>query len=270
METPGIVGGFSGDPAVAPEELIQFLDACRQNEPIVRVKQWILDQLRLAEGQSALDIGCGTGDDVAAMAAIVGPKGRAVGVDSSEAMVSEAVRRHPGPPGISFELADAAKLPFDTSSFDACRAERVLQHVADPDQTVREIARVLRPGGRVALMEPDWDALLIDGPDPELSGAIWRNTLSGARQPYVGRRLRALLLENGFLEIDVQGTTAIIDELERAEQTFGFAHVASQAVEAGIVSADQATRWLADLERAGRDGRFLCAIVAFRAAGTLG
>ena len=81
MEGAGIGRGFSGDPAIAPAELVQFLDACRQIDSIAQMKQWILDQLQLAAGQSVLDVGCGTGDDVAAAAAVVGPSGSAVGVD---------------------------------------------------------------------------------------------------------------------------------------------------------------------------------------------
>ena len=270
MEGAGIGRGFSGDPAVAPAELVQFLDACRQIDSIAQMKQWILDQLQLAAGQSVLDVGCGTGDDVAAAAAVVGPSGSAVGVDSSEAMVAEASSRHGGLPEVSFQLGDAQQLPFESDSFDACRAERVLQHVPDPDRAVSEMARVLRPGGRLALMEPDWDGFLIDGSDPVVSGAIWRHTLAGVRQPYVGRRLRALLVQHGFVEIEVKGAAEVITALDRVAHVFEFAAAASGAVEAGIVSAEDATRWLDDLQDADRDGRFLCAIVSFRTVGVLG
>ena len=270
MEGAGIGRGFSGDPAVAPAELVQFLDACRQIDPIAQTKQWMLDQLQLAAGQSVLDVGCGTGDDVAAAAAVVGPSGSAVGVDSSEAMVAEASSRHGGLPEVSFQLGDAQQLPFESDSFDACRAERVLQHVPDPDRAVSEMARVLRPGGRLALMEPDWDGFLIDGSDPVVSGAIWRHTLAGVRQPYVGRRLRALLVQHGFVEIEVKGAAEVITALDRVAHVFEFAAAASGAVEAGIVSAEDATRWLDDLQDADRDGRFLCAIVSFRTVGVLG
>jgi ubiquinone/menaquinone biosynthesis C-methylase UbiE len=96
----GIGRGFSGDPAAVPAELIQFLDASRRNDMLAQGKQWSFEQFRLAAGQSVLDVGCGTGDDVAATAGAVGPSGRAVGLDSSEAMISEAASRHGGLPGV--------------------------------------------------------------------------------------------------------------------------------------------------------------------------
>lgn len=267
MESAGFGRAFSGDPAAAPEELIQFLDRCRQLAPIVEAKQWLLDELRLVAGQSVLDVGCGTGDDVAAMAELVGQAGRALGVDSSEAMITEATGRHGALPGVSFHVGDAGQLPFESESLDACRVERVLQHLPDPDGAVAEMARVLKPGGRLALMDADWESLLIEGADPVLSGQIWRNSFAGVRQPRVGRRLLALLLQNGFVEISFEGAAAVATDLDRAMRQLGFAQAASQAVESGLVSEEEATRWVDDLEEAARAGRFFHAFLTFRASG---
>jgi 2-polyprenyl-3-methyl-5-hydroxy-6-metoxy-1,4-benzoquinol methylase len=122
----------------ATPDLIKFLDACRQIGPIAAAKRWIFEQLQVAGGQRVLDVGCGTGDDVAAIAAVVGASGRAVGVDHSEAMIAEASNRHGDVPGAFFEIADAQHLPFESGRFDACRTERVLQHLPDPDCAVAD------------------------------------------------------------------------------------------------------------------------------------
>lgn len=267
MESTGFGHGFSGDPAAAPAELIQFLDACRRVDMLAQGKQWSFEQLRLATGQSVLDVGCGTGEDVAAMAGAVGPSGRAVGLDSSEAMISEASSRHGGLPGVSFDLGDAHRLPFESESFDGCRAERVLQHVDEPDRSVREMARVLKRSGRLALIDADWEAMVIEGADPAVSGAIWRNDFAGIKQPRVGRRLQTLLMQNGFLELNLEVAATLLTDFDAAARTFDFAHAASEAVEGGIVSRQEAVRWLDDLQNAGRDKRFFCAILNFRAAG---
>lgn len=267
MESTGFGRGFSGDPAVAPADLIGFLDACRQVDMLAQGKQWSYEQLRLAPGQSVLDVGCGTGDDVAAMAGAVGPSGRAVGLDSSEAMISEASSRHGGLPGVSFELGDAQQLPFESESFDGCRVERVLQHVDEPDRSVREMARVLKHGGRLALIDADWDAMVIEGADPAVSGAVWRNHFAGIKQPRVGRRLQTLLMQNGFLELNLEVAATLLTDLDAATRVFDFAHAASEAVEDGLVSPQDAARWLDDLQNAGRDKRFFCAILNFRASG---
>lgn len=72
-------------------------------------------------GRRILDVGCGLGDDAAAMAALAMPGGTVVGVDASRSMIDAARARHGGIEGLSFEVAAAADLPFDDARFDACR-----------------------------------------------------------------------------------------------------------------------------------------------------
>lgn len=254
------------DATGAADSFIRFLDMSRQQGLLAEGKRWSIEQLRLAPGEAVLDIGCGTGDDVAAMAAIVGPGGMAVGVDYSEAMVSEAIRRHGAVPGISFRAADAQALPFDSETFDACRAERVLIHVQDPGLVVKEMARLLRPGGRVALIEPDFEALLIEGADPDLSSTIWRSGLDRAGQSRVGRRLRTLLLDAGFDQVTVHAAAGVIVDLDVAMQRFQLDKVAEDAASTGLVSAAEAEGWLGALREAHERDRFLCAVLNFRAA----
>lgn len=260
--------GFSRiDATGAAAEFIGYLDAARRSGPIAQAKQWSFEQLRLAAGQSVLDVGCGTGDDVATLAGMVGPSGHAVGIDSSESMVSESMRRHGQVQGASFQRANAEQLPFESESFDGCRAERTLQHVADPKRALAEMSRVLKPGGRVALVEPDWEGLLLEGSDPDLSVVIWRSRLSSFQQPRIGRQLRTLLVQSGFIEVSIQAMAAVITDIKVVERNFEIEKAASAAANAGIVSTEDAERWLIELRNADREGRFLCSTLSFRAAG---
>lgn len=269
VRNSGIGPGF-GDVDSATEDaghFIQYLDAARKSPAIAQGKQWILDHLGLASGQWALDVGCGTGEDVVAMAALIAPDGRANGLDSSKAMVSEAIRRHGDLDGVSFVPGDAQELPFDAQTFDACRAERTLQHVDDPERAVAEMARVLRPGGRIALIEPDWEGLLIEGADPRLSRTIWGARLDAFRQARIGRRLRGLLARNGFVDVTFEASIGLLTQLALAERNFEFSKAASEAAEAGAVSDRDATHWLDDLRQADSESRFFCSALSFRAAG---
>ena len=267
-EQVDVGSGFSRvDTTGAASAFIEYLDTVRRSAQISQAKQWSFEQLRLAAGQSALDVGCGTGDDVATLAEMVGPSGRAVGIDSSEAMVSESIRRHGHIPGISFHLAKAEQLPLESETFDACRAERTLQHVGDPERAVAEMFRVLKPGGRVALIEPDWEGLLLEGSDPDLSATIWRNRLGSYQQPRIGRRLRSLLVRGGFIEITIHAVATVFTDFKIVGRNFEIEKAASGAVEAGVVSEQEAKRWLAELRDADLEGRFLCSVLSFRAAG---
>lgn len=269
MTSRGIGPGFDDvDSAAHPAaSFIQYLDAARRSDVIGQGKQWSFDQLKLASGHAALDVGCGTGEDVVAMAALIGSGGRAVGLDASEAMVSEAAHRHHLVGNVSFQQGDAQQLPFGSETFEACRCERTLQHVDDPDRVVGEIARVLKPGGRVALVEPDWEGLLIAGADPHVSRIIWEHRLEAFRQPRVGRTLRALLTQNGFVDITLDAAVGLLTDLGIADRNFEFARAAPDAAEAGLISERDAKRWIDELQQADRKSLFLCAVLSFRAAG---
>lgn len=111
------------------------------------------DWLNIPHGGIALDVGCGPGTVTAALAHAVGSDGLALGVDISEPMLARAVRAESGPQ-IGFLRADAQRLPLRDETVDAVVSIAVLQLIPNPVAALAEIARVLRPGGRLAVMVP--------------------------------------------------------------------------------------------------------------------
>src|SRR5438128_672675 len=121
------------DAASDPTQFVHYMDDANAMEFFRAAKRRTYDLLALRPGDHVLDVGCGAGDDVRAMALSVGPTGRAVGVDSSRTMVDAARRRSTGSrDAAEFFIGDAEHLDFSDASFDACRADRVLQHLSDP------------------------------------------------------------------------------------------------------------------------------------------
>lgn len=106
--------GFGNvDRATRPETFVRFLDTVTGIEAVQAYKRRSYNLLRLRAGNHVLDVGCGTGDDVRAMASKVGPSGRAVGIDNSQVMISEAKKRSAGlglP--VEFRTGTATDLPF--------------------------------------------------------------------------------------------------------------------------------------------------------------
>ena len=186
------------------ESLIAFLDTANALAGLRAAKQVLLDQLRLGHARSVLDVGCGTGADLIAIAERLPQDGRATGIDVSESMTAEARRRASGLDlNISFDSGDAANLPYDDASFGACRAATVLQHVPDADQVIREMIRVTRPGGRVAALEFDQGSTMLDHPDRDTTRVIVRTFADAMANGWVGRQLPRLFRQAGLTDLSV-------------------------------------------------------------------
>lgn len=113
------------------------------------------DRAEVSPGDSVLDVCCGTGDLALELAGRVQPGGRVVGCDFSEPMLDLAREKVAarGIEGVRFEWADALQLPYDAGRFDAVTVGFGVRNFADHDRGLREMARVLRPGGKLVVLE---------------------------------------------------------------------------------------------------------------------
>jgi len=107
----------------------------------------------LAAGQRALDCCTGTGDLAFLLAERVTSRGAVVGIDFSEQMLAEACRKGAGEASPCFMQADATDLPFETDSFDAATVAFGIRNIPDAAAALGEMVRVVRPGGRVVVLE---------------------------------------------------------------------------------------------------------------------
>ena len=219
MPKRDIGGGFrdvdnSGD----ARAFIAYLDEA--GNLLAGLKRELIAALSLGPGDAALDVGCGTGEDLRSLAAVVGPSGRVVGVDRSEDLVAEARSRMRGSAGVEVLVGDAQALPFCEDEFSAARVERVLMHVDEPRAVLRELARVTRPAGRVVVTEPDWDTLIVDSDDLGMARRVARAHAERIRNPDIGRRLTRLASQAGLEVSAVRCTTIAIHEVAVAEAQF--------------------------------------------------
>jgi ubiquinone/menaquinone biosynthesis C-methylase UbiE len=159
------VAGVTTLAATDPGFALRFFDAGNQLPSVRALKPIMLEALELRRGLSVLEVGCGAGDDVRTIARRVGADGHVLGIDASAPIVAEATRRSAGRNlPVSFRQGDALALELPDACIDRARAERLLMHVdGDPAVAIGELARVLKPGGRMVVFDFDWDALVIDG-----------------------------------------------------------------------------------------------------------
>jgi ubiquinone/menaquinone biosynthesis C-methylase UbiE len=242
-----------------------YLDAMDAAAGIAATRLRTYELLDAAPGHRIVDVGAGTGTAALALASIVAPGGHVVGVDRSEAMVVEASRRRSDRTDCEFVVGDATALAFDDASFDGYRAERLYEHLADPALALAEARRVLRPGGRLVIAEPDWDAMIVDAPDKELTRQILAAVADCQTQPWIGRQLRRLLLDAGFADVSVEPRTSVMTNFGSRERG-GMRVVASLA--ATSLGRARVDRWVAGVEERAAGGGLFAATTFFVAAAT--
>lgn len=250
-----------------PGSLIAFLEAHRTLDGLLSAKSAMLSQLRLTRARSALDVGCGLGDDAIEMARRLPPGGKATGIDASQAMIGRA-RHRAAEAGadVCFKAADASSLPFADASFDACRAERLLIHVARPQQVIAEMARVTRAGGRIAALEPDVGGVVVDHPDRDTTDTIVRTFVTGAvAHGWIGRQLPRMFRRAGLAEVSV---TPVMVLLHFAFFQMMFAHHVGRLCADGVLARGQADRWWSQLADRAGGADFLAGVLFFLVAAT--
>jgi ubiquinone/menaquinone biosynthesis C-methylase UbiE len=254
------------DQSRAPAAFIDFLDAAAAEVTFQAYKRQMNELLALAPGQRVLDVGCGTGGDALEMARLVGGRGQVVAVDNSQFMVAEAERRAAGSNlPVSFQVADALHLPFPDSSFDACRADRSLMHVPDAGQAIREMARVARPGGHVAVYEVDFETLVVDADDRALTRKVCNFWCDSFRNGWLGRHVPALFKARGLREVTVT-LHALRLTPPLALPLIGPGTV-EKAVEKGALTHHEGEAWLAHLDELQRTDRFFSTLTGYLVVG---
>jgi SAM-dependent methyltransferase len=163
-----------------------------------------LRALSLKPGERVLDVGSGLGQLAVAMAEVVGPSGKVVGVERSPEQLAKArTLRSTHPSSIDFREGDALKLPLqdaEWASFDVAHARFLLEHVAQPQAVVEHMVLAVKKGGRVVL-EDDDHSLLRLWPEPAGFHGLWeayqRSYDRLGNDAFIGRRLPSMLQAAG-------------------------------------------------------------------------
>lgn len=268
MGTQDVTHFTSVDHTADPAFFLHFLDEVNKLPGAMAWKPIIIDALRLVPGAQVLDVGCGVGTDAFDLAARVGQGGHVTGVDFSESLIAEATRRGAGRSlPVDFEVGDARALRFANDSFDAIRTERMLMHVPEPEKALSEMARVLRPGGRMAVHDFDWETQFCDSPYTETTRKIALSFCDGMKNGWIGRRLPRLFREVGMTDVALSFQTVTMP-YDFLPLLLG-GHVA-RAVSGGVLSEHEADRWWTHLARANDQGTFLYGFTAFIVSGAKG
>ncbi len=250
------------------DSFVTYLDDITEMNFAKMYKSQTYGLLEAKEGKYFLDIGCGTGDDALALAKIVAPTGKLVGLDNSERMITEAKQKaddHDLP--VEFYVAEAEKLQFSDNSFDGCRCDRVFQHLPDRKQVLSEMIRVTRPGGNIVVSDPDYDSLLVDSSNKELTRRIVNFASDYVLNGWSGRQLNRFFKEFGLNDTLVFPITAIFTNYQSIDKILGFSFMTENMQKAGLLSDNERSEWLSELKQADQDGLFFSAMTIYTVSG---
>jgi ubiquinone/menaquinone biosynthesis C-methylase UbiE len=247
-----------------PGVFISLLDRIQDAPDVWAARADLLNRLALQPGEAVLDLGCGTGDHSREVAARVAPDGGVVGADFSTTMIAEATRRQASSTApATFEQGDAQKLRFSTGTFDACRTERMLCHVPDCEAALREMVRVVRPGGRIGVIDVDTAGVMIDNSDRAITAAFAASMTDTIQNPWIGRTLRRRMGEVGLVDVVVE--PRVMEIGYGAIEPMIDAHVLLMQ-QTGLDSAS-VEAWKRELEYANLAGTFFMGMTMFLATG---
>jgi len=252
-----------------PTWFLRFLDESRRfmPQPSRDSANAMFGFLNVGEGHRVLDVGCGTGLHSQMLAFLVGRNGLVTGVDYSEEMVREA-RRRAESSGLRLEYrqGDANDLEFEDDTFDRVWAASLLQHLEYPKRAVREMVRVLKPGGLMCSFEHDWGTLLIDA-DDTLTARIISNLFSDSiRVGGMGRQLPRLFKEVGLSSVMVTGVPMIMSNLNLLTDV-ALNPIGHHAVNEGIIEESSLADLENDLKRKAEAGNPFWSFMMFRVTG---
>ena len=245
--------------AAAVERLIARLESRAKDTVFARLFDKYAVQLNLPPSAQVLEVGCGTGAMVRFLAHRSDFSGKAFGVDQSPLFI-EAARRFAQEEGIGnrveFRVGDAHGLDFLPATFDAAIAHTLISHVTEPITVLREMARVVRPGGTVAIFDGDYASLTYAFPDHDLGHRMDVAIVTATfNNPLVMRDLPRLLPEIGLKIIAAWGDAVV--EIGNGSYFKSFAETyAPSVVRAGLLPVETVEAWLTAQRQSMENGTF--------------
>lgn len=224
---------------------------------VVAQRTEFLNAINLEAGERVLDVGTGPGILAQSIAEAVGTSGSVCGVDISKSLLSVANSQNKDKIPIEFEYGDATNLPYPDEDFDSLVCTQVLEYVPDVDAALTEFHRVLRKGGKLALLDTDWGSIVWHDSDQIRMNRILTAWELHAADPFLPRTLAEKLKRRGF-EIVLQKIITIYNPIFEPDTYSNrmIDLIIPFVVEHGNVTKEEAETWATELRECGQNGNY--------------
>ncbi len=259
------MSGPARDPTKFDTEMVARLDKLYASPQAVAQRMRFRELLAARKGEIGADVGCGLGHLSCELARDVLPGGRIIGLDSSREMVDAAnlrIEKEKLSDFVQARICNAVALDLPEDSTDFVAAVQVYSYVQDVTTAVQEAARVLRKGGRLAVLETDWDMCIYESNDP----ALMRRVLDGRwrfAHSSLPRQLHRLLRQSGLRLERCEAFPIVETQFEAGSFGVGLAAIAKEAAVRHGVSSEDADRWATDIHSRSQDGDYFFCTVRF-------
>ena len=220
----------------------------------------LLAPAEIAAGHAVLDVGAGPGFFAGGLASIVGDEGRVDGVDINARFVRDANARHAEADNVNFHHVEDHRLPFDENTFDRVVCKNVLEYVPDVGATLAEVHRVLKPGGRVLVIDSDWGFVIVQPWDKATVDHFFTAAAPAFNEPYIGRKALGFLAAAGLTDVNVR-LSPFVDQSGRGLNVLK--NMASYIATFDTLPADEVQALLGQVETALAHGQFLFCLPQF-------
>ncbi|MEU6023624.1 methyltransferase domain-containing protein [Micromonospora sp. NPDC047134] len=247
-----------------PASWVGVLDRLAE-EPFYRAyQQRLRELLHPTPGRRYLEVGAGTG---ASAAQLRDAHDVSVATVDRSLTMAAAMRAR----GLTrCAVADAHHLPFRTDAFDGAWADRTVQHLADPRAAVTDLVRVVRPGGRIVLADPDYDTQVLDIADQDLARRVLRFRADVLlRNGTLAHQHAGILAAHGLVDITVVPRTLVVRDPTAVDNVLGLRSWAATAAQRGALAPGEARAFEDQFDQAVSTRRFTYAVTFFLTAATV-
>jgi arsenite methyltransferase len=239
------------------ERITRIAEAIYETVEAANRRQTLIQSLLPKPGERVLDIGTGPGFVANELADAVGPTGTILGVDISEPMLQLARRRCAEKAWVQFEFGDATRLPVSDADFDIAVSVQIYEYIHDIEAALAELHRILRPGGRAAIITTDWRSIVWNAADEHRMQRVLAAFAEHCAYQDLPRMLGPKLRTAGFALTHQQ----VLPQFNPIYEQNLYSHRLAAGIRAFVpgrkgVTEQEATEWMEDLQQLGEQGNY--------------